>query len=172
MPYRLGRKNSFTKEQGKEIPCILKRLTDFEPAEKSERPETMSGEKQFRDDIFENIEMLFNSRAHASLGDLKGYEDVEASVLGYGVMDFCGRQSSSASREALRDHIFNQLCLFEPRLDPASIAVEPHEAKGGASAVAFRISGLTRPKELEGEIALIVTLDLESGIAGLRREHT
>ncbi|MDR2500383.1 MAG: GPW/gp25 family protein [Treponema sp.] len=168
----MARKNSLTKEQGKGIPCILKRLTDFEPAEKSERPETMAGEKQFRDDIFENIEMLFNSRSHAALEDLKGYQDAADSVLGYGIMDFCGRQSSSASREALRDHIFNQLCLFEPRLDPASIAVDPHEAKGGASEVAFRISGLTRPKELEGEIALMVKLDLESGIAETRREHT
>jgi predicted component of type VI protein secretion system len=116
--------------------------------------------------------MLFNSRSHAGLNDLKGYEEVEDSVLGYGISDFCGRQSSTASREALQAHILKQIGLYEPRFDTASIDINLIDTKGGdASSIEFRISGIIRTKEVNQEISFISKLNLESGNAELRLEN-
>jgi type VI secretion system lysozyme-like protein len=163
----------FVKEDVQYKPYSLKRLTDYEPSEKIERNQSLISEKQLKEDIFENIDMLFNSRSHAGLEDLRGYEDVEDSVLGYGISDFCGRQSSTASREDLRAHISKQIGLFESRLDPASINVELLDTKGGdATSMEFRIGGIIRTKEVNQEISFISKLNLESGNAELRLENS
>jgi type VI secretion system lysozyme-like protein len=164
--------NDIAKEDVQYKPYTLKRLTDYEPSEKTERNQSLITERQLKEDIFENIDMLFNSRSHAGLEDLKGYEEVEDSVLGYGISDFCGRQSSTASREGLRAHIFKQIGLFEPRLDAASIEIELLDNKGGdATSMEFRIGGIIRTKEVNQEISFISKLNLESGNAELRLEN-
>jgi type VI secretion system protein ImpF len=160
-----------TKEDAQYKPYVLKRLTDYDPSEKTERVQSLITEKQLREDIFDNIDMLFNSRSHAGLEDLKGYEEVENSVLGYGIADFCGRQSSTASREALRAQIIKQMGLFEPRLDTGSISIDLLESKGSdATSIEFRIGGTIKTKEVNQEISFISRLNLESGNAELRLE--
>ena len=181
MPAPVSHSDGIAKEDVLYKPFTLKRLTDHDPSGQSEGSGTLITVKQLREDVFDNIDMLFNSRSHASLPDLKGYEDLEESVLGFGISDFCGRQSSTASREALREHIYRQIRLFEPRLDPASIVVEFRDilgtdaASGSASAsggdytsLEFKISGNIRVKEVNEEIAFISRLNLESGTADLR----
>ena len=163
-------RDDIAKEDALYKPFTLKRLTDFNPGEQSEpgAGKLITG-NQLKEDVFDNIDMLFNSRSHASLADLKGYEDVEQSVLGYGVHDFCGRQSSTSSRESLRDHIFTQVRFFEPRLDPESINVVFRDNSGkDQSSLEFRISGYIKVKEVNEEIAFISRLNLESGTADLR----
>jgi type VI secretion system lysozyme-like protein len=162
--------NDFAKEDVLYKPFTLKRLTDYDPSVKTERNQSLITEKQLKEDIFENIAMLFNSRSHGSLDDLKGYEEVEDSVLGYGISDFCGRQSSTASQEALRAHIFKQIGLFEPRLDAASIDIELLDTKDVGS-MEFRIGGVIVTKEVNQEISFISKLNLESGNAELRLEN-
>ena len=179
--YVTGREGT-AKEDALYKPFTLKRLTDYDPSEKSEGSGSLITGKQLKEDIFENMDMLFNSRSHASLADLKGYKEVEESVMGFGISDFCGRQSSTASREALRDHILAQIGLFEPRLDPASINVEFQENQAGSSnksdassgsdstSLEFRISGNIKVREVNEEIAFISRLNLESGNADLRMD--
>jgi type VI secretion system protein ImpF len=160
-----------TKEDAQYKPYVLKRLTDYDPSEKNERAQSLITEKQLREDIFDNIDRLFNSRSHAGLEDLKGYEEVENSVLGYGIADFCGRQSSTASREALRAQIIKQMGLFEPRLDTGSISIDLLESRGrDATSIEFRIGGTIKTKEVNQEISFISRLNLESGNAELRLE--
>lgn len=171
MPDTAREISGLAKEDARYKPYTLKRLTDVEPDEKSERPESLLTAKQLKDDIFDNLDMLFNSRSHASLEDLKGYEEVEDSVLGYGISDFCGRQSSTASREGMRANIFKKIQLFETRLNPASIVIELLDIKGGDStSIEFSISGQIRTKEVSEEIYFISKLNLESGNAELRLE--
>ncbi|MDR0551542.1 MAG: type VI secretion system baseplate subunit TssE [Spirochaetaceae bacterium] len=171
MPDAAEYNEGLVKEDARYKPYTLKRLTDLDPADKTEKPEGLLTARQLKEDVFENIDMLFNSRSHASLADLKGYEDVENSVLGYGISDFCGRQSSTASREALRGHIYKQIGLFEPRLDPASITIELLDTIGGdETSVEFKIGGHITTKEVSEEIYFISKLNLESGNAELRME--
>jgi type VI secretion system lysozyme-like protein len=157
------------KEEALYKPFTLKRLTDYDPSVQTEGTGSLITGKQLKEDIFENIDMLFNSRSHASTEDLHGSEEMEQSVLGYGISDFCGRQSSTASREGLRNHIFRQIGFFEPRLDPASLTIELQDIKGGDStSIEFKISGNIKVKGVDEEIAFISRLNLESGNADLR----
>ncbi|MFP3040540.1 type VI secretion system baseplate subunit TssE [Treponema primitia] len=157
------------KEEARYKPYTLKRLTDFDPSVKTEAAESLITEKQIKEDIFENIDMLFNSRSHADLADLKGYDDVADSVLGFGISDFCGRQSSTSSREELRAQIFKQISLFEPRLNPESITIELLDPSAGdGMSMNFRIGGVINTKEVNEEIFFISKLNLESGSAELR----
>ena len=168
-------KNESVKEEALYKPFTLKRLTDYDPSEQSEGSGSLITGKQLKEDIFENIDMLFNSRSHATSADLRGDAagEIERSVLGYGISDFCGRQSSTASRDSLREHIFSQIRFFEPRLDPASLSIDLQDVKGGDStSIEFRISGNIKVKEVNEEVAFISRLNLESGSAELRPESS
>jgi type VI secretion system protein ImpF len=154
------------KEDAKYRPFVLKRLTDMEPQIKKELPYGLATVKQLKEDIFDNIEMLFNSRSHAAFGEVGEYADIENSVLGFGIRDFCGKTSSGDYKEELRQHIMKQLRIFEPRLDPSSIIVDFSQEKDG-SILEYMISGIIRIKEVNEEVKFFSNLDLESGNASL-----
>jgi type VI secretion system protein ImpF len=154
------------KEEAKYRPFVLKRLTDMEPQTKRELPYGLETVNQLKEDIFNNIEMLFNSRSHAASGEAGGWVEVENSVLGFGVKDFCGRTSSDDYREELRQHIMKQLRVFEPRLDPSSLTVDFSQERDG-SILEYAISGVIKAKEVNEEVKFFSSLDLESGSASL-----
>ncbi|MDR1948637.1 MAG: type VI secretion system baseplate subunit TssE [Spirochaetaceae bacterium] len=154
------------KEEAKYRPFILRRLTDMEPQVKKEAPVGLVTVKQLKEDIFNNIEMLFNSRCHTTFEELKNYGDVENSVLGFGIKDFCGRTNAGDYKEILRQHIIKQLRTFEPRLEPSSISVDFSQEKYGA-VLEYEISGVIRLKEADDEVRFFSNLDLESGNASL-----
>jgi type VI secretion system lysozyme-like protein len=156
------------KEDTRYKPYVFKRLTDLEPYEKTEHIQNVITAKQVKDDIFRNIEMLFGSRSHPSLRELKGYEDVESSVLGYGVSDYCGKINSDNSREMLLEHIRKQIKVFEPRLDSESIRVDfANPDASMRSLLELRISGLVSVPEVNEEVTFISHLDLETGSTSL-----
>jgi type VI secretion system lysozyme-like protein len=162
------KRRNIRKEDARYKPYVLKRLTDDEPYEKREHVETVITEKQVKDDIFKNIEMLFCSRSHPTLADFNGYEDVEDSVLGYGISDYCGKVCGDEDREFLLEHIKKQIRDFEPRLVPDSIEVafaNPDVAM--RSLLELRISGRIAVEQVNEEMLFISRLDLETGNASL-----
>ncbi|MFP3089611.1 type VI secretion system baseplate subunit TssE [Treponema sp. TIM-1] len=164
-------RGNIRKEDARYKPYVLKRLTDDEPYEKKEIISAVITEKQVKDDIFRNIEMLFCSRSHPSLAELKGYEDLENSVLGYGISDYCGKICGDDDREFLLEHIKKQIRDFEPRLAPDSIDVKfanPDAAM--RSLLELRISGHISVGQVDEEILFISRLDLETGNASLTYE--
>ncbi|MDR3160107.1 MAG: GPW/gp25 family protein [Spirochaetaceae bacterium] len=159
------------KEEAKYRPFILRRLTDMEPQEKREPAVGLVTAKQLKEDIFANIEMLFNSRCHTVTAAMdawgsKGSSDVEDSVLGFGIKDFCGKTGLDSYKEEMRQHIIKQLRIFEPRLEPSSLSVEFSEKKSGFL-LEYEISGIIRLKEVGEEVKFFSNLDLESGTAAL-----
>jgi type VI secretion system lysozyme-like protein len=149
-------------------PYVLKRLTDDEPYEEKERASNVITEKQVKEAIFKNLEMLFYSRSHPSLDEFKGYEEVENSVLGYGISDYCGKLCSYAERESLIEHIKKQIQYFEPRLSPDSIEVEfTNPDATMRSLLELRINGLIALGQVNEEMVFISRLDLETGNASL-----
>jgi type VI secretion system lysozyme-like protein len=163
-----GKAGNIRKEDARYKPYVLKRLTDLEPYEKTERRQIVITEKQVKEDIFTNIEMLFCSRSHPSLKELKGYDDLENSVLGYGISDYCGKVCSASDREDLIEHIKKQLCDFEPRLAPDSIRVEFANIEAAMrSLLELRISGNVSVGQVNEEVLFISRLDLETGNASL-----
>jgi type VI secretion system protein ImpF len=164
-------RRSIRKEDARYKPYVLKRLTDDEPYEKRESLSAVITEKQVKDDIFRNIEMLFYSRSHPSLMELKGYEDLENSVLGYGIADYCGKICGDDDRELLLEHIKKQIRDFEPRLAADSIDVKftnPDAAM--RSLLELRISGQIAVGQINEELLFISRLDLETGNASLSYE--
>ncbi|MDR1362759.1 MAG: GPW/gp25 family protein [Spirochaetaceae bacterium] len=156
------------KEDARYKPYVLRRLTDLEPYERTERIQNVITEKQLKDDVFKNVEMLFYSRAHPSLKEFKGYDDVENSVLGYGIPDYCGKVCSEAGRDELIENIKKQLRDFEPRLDPDSLKVEYAGAEASMrSLMELRISCVIVAGEVNEEMLFISRLDLETGNTSL-----
>jgi type VI secretion system lysozyme-like protein len=156
------------KEDALYKPYVFKRLTDLEPYEKTEHIQNVITEKQVKEDIFRNIEMLFSSRSHPSLAEFKNYEDVANSVLGYGISDYCGKVCSDSDREDILEHIRKQIKTFEPRLDPESVRVEfANVSATMRSLLELRISGVVTVSQLNEEIIFISRLDLETGNTSL-----
>jgi type VI secretion system lysozyme-like protein len=159
------------KEDARYKPYVLKRLTDDAPYEKKEVLSAVITEKQVKEDVFRNIEMLFCSRSHPSLEELGGYADLENSVLGYGISDYCGKICGDDDREFLLAHIKKQIQDFEPRLAPDSINVKFANADAAMrSLLELRISGYVRVGQVNEEMLFISRLDLETGNASLSYE--
>jgi type VI secretion system lysozyme-like protein len=155
------------KEDARYKPYILKRLTDFDPYLKKEVFLSTINIKQVKEDVFDNIEMLFNSSSHPSLEELKGYTELENSVMGYGISDYCGKVYSGYDREELRAQIIKQLKDFEPRLAPDSISVDFANTNESTSHMEFNISGLIQVGPVSEEVLFVSKLDFETGNAEL-----
>ena len=161
-----------SKEDAKYWPCLLRRLTDFAPDEKKENYSQGITIRQLKKDIFDNIEMILNSRSHPQTTDLEKYPELSESVLAYGLSDFCGKVCSMDDKEEIREHILHQLRVFEPRLNPDTIDVflaqNDRETK---SILEFQISGMIDVAELREEIVFISRLDLETGNSLLKNSQ-
>jgi type VI secretion system protein ImpF len=158
-----------TKEDARYWPCLLRRLTDFEPEEKKESFAGAITFRQLKKDIFENIAMLLNSRSHPREKELEKWPELKESVLSYGLSDFCGRMSSRNENEEIREHILKQLLYFEPRLAADSVSVVfLANPDGSNSVLEFQIQGRIEVGELNEEIVFISKLDLETGTSSLK----
>lgn len=158
-----------TKDDAKYWPCLLRRLTDFAPEEKKEPFSAGITMKQLKKDVFENIEMILNSRSHPQGAELEKYPELQNSVLNFGLSDFCGKVCSRDDRENIREHILDQLRFFEPRLAPDSVAVDFRETPNAPNSVLeFQIQGRIEVGELNEEIVFVSKLDLETGTSLLK----
>ena len=161
-----------SKEDAKYWPCLLRRLTDVAPDEKKENYSAGITVKQLKKDIFDNIEMILNSRSHPQAEDLEKYPELSESVLAYGLTDFCGKVCSMEDKETIREHIVHQLRVFEPRLNPDTIDVTlSQNDRESRSVLEFQISGMIDVAELSEEIVFISRLDLETGISYLKNSQ-
>ncbi|MDR0999003.1 MAG: type VI secretion system baseplate subunit TssE [Treponema sp.] len=160
-----------SKEPARYRPYLLSRLTDLDPLEKKDVFDRIINSKQLKKDVFDNIEMLFYSRSHLSPAEMGNIAELENSVLGYGIVDFCGRMHSKSNEEFLREHIRKQLVDFEPRLDPATVAVDFFSSENSIeSLLEFHISGMIRAGEVNEEVRFISKINLETGLADLSFE--
>jgi type VI secretion system protein ImpF len=149
-------------------PYVLKRLTDLHPDEPDEAYSPVISMNDVEADIYDNLVTLFNSSSHPSLSEMKGYAELEHSVLGYGIEDYCGAVTSRDDRENLRVNIERQIKFFEPRLAPKTVRVEIVESALGVSAeMQFRISGHVTVAEADKELVFLSKLDVETGRAEL-----
>jgi len=148
-------------------PYLLNRLTDFEPHIKKETGAQLVTAKQVRKDIYDNLSMLFNSRSHPSGEELGNDPELERSVLGYGISDFCGKMHSDNTRAYLRDHILKQLRYFEPRFanDSLEVSFKDDGPTDSKSVLEFSITASVNVKEVGEELRFFTKLDTETGIA-------
>lgn len=169
----MGSDGTYKKEELRYMPCLLKRLTDLEPQIQKEPFSNATSLKQIKKDIFENIEMLLNSRSHPQPEALERYPEMETSVLAYGLRDFCGKSCSQFEKEEIQKHILQQVRWFEPRLDPQSVQVSLIECDGiTESVVTLQISGYIQVGQVSEEIVFLSKLDFETGNATIQNIHS
>lgn len=130
----------------------------------------LSDLEQLKKEISFNIESILNSRSRPSFKELNEDPEVQFSVIGMGIDDFCGCQHTGATIKRLKQQMREQLIHFEPRLDPESIEVSVKgEEDGRKGVLIMEITGRICVKPFEGEYLCSYTLDLETGIPSFRK---
>jgi type VI secretion system protein ImpF len=123
------------------------------------------GVDDLRAAIRRDLEWLLNTR-RIEEEKIESYEEVEQSILTYGLPDLNHYSRSSASdRAGLCRTIEAAIRRFEPRLDPRTVRVEfiPTQAVDDFS-VHFRISGMIRVDPIREAISFDTSMDPNSGM--------
>lgn len=152
------------------MPCLLGRLIDQNPEQKTEVFTRGISLKQLKQNILWNIELILNSRSHPTSDVWADDPAVTDSVLGMGVSDFCGLSHSATAREKLRQEIIHQLSVFEPRLEKDSLEVNyihSNDEKNSDSVLELEIFAWISVETVREELVFRSRLDLESGTATL-----
>ncbi|HET7605914.1 MAG TPA: type VI secretion system baseplate subunit TssE [Sphingomicrobium sp.] len=123
------------------------------------------GESALRATVKRDLAWLLNTTQFGARGELEGYPQVQTSVLNYGVPDLAGRSLHSRTILDRAREIRNAIRVFETRLEPESLVVEPLASKDKPNAVVFlihaEISSTLRPvpvqfrTELEADTASV-----------------
>jgi type VI secretion system protein ImpF len=123
------------------------------------------GEAALRATVKRDLAWLLNTTQFGARGELEGYPQVQTSVLNYGVPDLAGRSLHSRTILDRAREIRNAIRVFETRIEPESLVVEPLAAKDNPNAVVFlihaEISSTLRPvpvqfrTELEADTASV-----------------
>jgi predicted component of type VI protein secretion system len=122
--------------QAQAIPSFLYRLHDDFPHE--EEFETKYNQRQAAiDSLVSDLNMLFSSRPLS--GSLDVYDELERSILNYGVIDVVDVDILNDDRiELLRKNIYQSLVLFELRLQDITIKLQNNSPEN----IVFWVQGL------------------------------
>lgn len=124
------------------VPSVLDRLLDDEPQNSREAPLTRSQVlRQLKQSVRRDLENLLNTRWRISSWPQE-YEELDLSLMGYGIPDFTGSNMSLRSeRERLRRTVEEAIQRFDPRFKSVQVSL-PDESFPEERALRFRISGL------------------------------
>ena len=127
------------------------------------------GEAALRATVKRDLAWLLNTTQFGARGELEHYNEVETSVLNYGVPDLAGRSLHSRTILDRAREIRKAIRVFETRFDPDSLVVEPLASKDKVNSVVFmihaEITSSVRPvpvqirTELEGDTAAVAVSD-------------
>jgi type VI secretion system protein ImpF len=148
-------------------PCLLDRLTDEHPElQRESRDERVVPMSQYRRAVLRDLNWLLNASTHPPGDEIYEYEDAAASVLNFGIRDFCGLSSAGLSPEQLERELIRAVKRFEPRVleDSISItAVRSGKGVGEHSVVAFEIKGDLWAQPTPDPLYIRTEIDLETG---------
>ena len=98
------------------VPSVLDRLLDDDPQNSREAPKSRNQVlRELKQSVSRDLENLLNTRWRCTHGP-SDLEDVEASLVHYGIPDFAGANMGSVdSREQLRRIVEQVIRKFEPR---------------------------------------------------------
>jgi len=103
------------RSRDKYMPCLMTRLFDANPHQKTEPFLRGISTQRLKDEILANISLILNSSTHPTAEALNFDDELCSSVLGMGLEDFCGCSHSLQKRRQLQQQIMYQLQKFEPR---------------------------------------------------------
>lgn len=157
-------------------PSLLDRLIDDAPDSKTEAPDTsLLTRRTLRAAVLRDLAWLFNT---TQLGDeipADRYPHVSASVLNFGLPCLAGRFASTVDAVTLEQAIRDAVVLFEPRITPESIEIEPvldRSVLDMHNQIALVIRCQLWAQPVPVDFALHTQIDLEEGgitVTELRR---
>lgn len=96
-------------------------------------------EEALRNTVRRELAWLLNTTNLAAVIDLDPYPQVQTSVLNYGVPDLAGKASGRRVVLQRARDIRSAIRTYEPRIDEASLVVEPSDDKERENAVTYVI---------------------------------
>ncbi|MDO4433989.1 MAG: type VI secretion system baseplate subunit TssE [Alysiella sp.] len=154
------------------LPSLFDRLTDDEPRKNKEatRDRIMNLE-HYRQAVLRDILFLLNTgnlQSHGLVDRLP--ENVESSVLNYGVIPFSGVNFSDIEWVQVEQNIKNAIMHFEPRLDKETLQVEAkiNEMNDMAhNKLVIEIKGYLKLNPYSQAFLLRTQMDIETGMFDL-----
>lgn len=151
-------------------PSLLDRLTDNEPdANVESRAQRVLSLNRLKRSVLRDLAWLLNSGNLAITEDLTAYEQVQNSVLNYGISDLAGKTVSASDVPALEREIRQAILDFEPRILANSLKVKVNldRTKMSHKTMTFLIEGQLWAQPLPVNLYLSTDLDLETGNAAV-----
>ena len=162
-------------------PSLLDRLTDEEPSSQREAIEArVLSKQQLRAAVLRDLSWLFNT-ARAEPDPIRGDPEEVAqwreaplarvSVINYGIPSLSGMTITLRQFPALEAAIRQAIVLFEPRIDPKTLAVEVQRDHGfnlQHNSLKLIIRGHMWNQPVPLELLLSADVDVETGLAAVR----
>ena len=147
-------------------PCLLDRLTDDEPHKQKEgRDQRVVPMRKYRAAVLRDISWLLNTGNLANVMDISEFEEVDRSVLNYGMRDLCGLTASGLDPLEIEERLLRVLRNFEPRVIPHTLSIRSASDPDahGSSAISFEIEGELWARPLPEPLFIKTEVDLETG---------
>jgi type VI secretion system protein ImpF len=148
-------------------PSLLDRLIDDDPQSRVEENGTsFLTRRTLRAAVLRDLAWLFNTTSLAGEISSERYPDAFASVLNFGLPCLSGRFASTIDAVVLEQVIRQAIVLFEPRIAPASLEIEPvldRSVLDMHNQISLVIRGLLWAQPVPLEFALRTQIDLEEG---------
>ena len=98
-------------------------------------------EGALRATVRRELNWILNTTNLASVQDLEPYPEVKVSVLNYGVPDLAGKALTRRVVQSRAREIREAIRIFEPRMDPNRLDVEPLSSTERVNAITYVIRG-------------------------------
>ena len=147
-------------------PCLLDRLTDEAPHRRKEgRDPRVMTLSRYRQAVLRDLAWLLNTSNRDSIDDIGEFEEIETSVLNYGIPDLCGRQVSSLAPEEISQRISKAIHWCEPRIVASTLEVTPISNPDSmtGNALSFEITGELWAQPFNEVLFIKTDVDLETG---------
>ncbi|MFL9931454.1 type VI secretion system baseplate subunit TssE [Paraburkholderia sp. RL18-103-BIB-C] len=148
-------------------PSLLDRLIDDNPQSRVEEDDARFLTKRtLRAAVLRDLSWLFNTTNLSDEISIDRYPAAYASVVNFGLPSLSGGFASTVDAVALEQAIREAIVLFEPRIAPESIEIEPvldRPVLDMHNQIALVIRGLLWAQPAPLEFALRTQIDLEEG---------
>ena len=149
-------------------PALLDRLTDDAPDNRQPEPREarVINKSRFREAVLRDMAWLLNATRIFSSDELGALDQVEGSVLNYGLPALSGETASTVDVLDLEDRIRHAILFYEPRILPHTLevhAIMSENELNQHNVVSIEIRGSLWAHPIPLEMLLRTDLDLEPG---------
>lgn len=153
-------------------PALLDRLTDDDPTNRHETPESrVINRNRLRECVLRDLAWLFNATQPGRAIDFTRATHARNSVLNYGLPPLSGQTASTIDPLMMQNRVRQAILDHEPRILPNTLVVEAVVTTAQLdhhNQIGFRISGQLWAQPVPLELMLQTDIDLETGRVAVR----